>query len=106
MPISTGTTLHRATAAIRQTLETPAARLCATWRVTLLSVWVTPSRTTPLSAQSTSKVRFASETSALPVNAAIRWTAVSKSPKLPKGFATASQRALQAVQAASSGEEI
>ena len=35
MPISTGTTSHRAAAAIRQTLVLPAARFAATARVTL-----------------------------------------------------------------------
>ena len=49
-PMSTGTTAHCAACAIRHTEVRPAARLRVTAAVTLLSVWVTPWATTPLSA--------------------------------------------------------
>ena len=74
-----------------QTVLLPSARAFATTAVTLLSVWVTPRATTPLSAQSTSRVRLCRRTSALPVIAATRAMSSSKAPRLPSGFARASQ---------------
>lgn len=50
-----------------------------------------PPATTPLSAQSTSRVRLCRRTSALPVTAAMRAMSSSSAPRLPSGFARASQ---------------
>ena len=51
IPASTGTTSAPVTRPMQQTLESPVSMFFATTAVTLLSVWVTPSATTPLSAQ-------------------------------------------------------
>ena len=103
MPISTGTTSHRAVWAIRQTLVRRAARFSATARVTLLSVWLTPCATTPLSAQSTSTARWENSSFALPVRAAASSSTVSSAPSPPSGFARLAQWACAAARAASSG---
>ena len=102
-PMSTGTTAHCAACAIRHTEVRPAARLRVTAAVTLLSVWVTPWATTPLSAHSTSTARGKSGACASPVSAAMSSSAVSSRPRLPKGFAHAAQRRCACSRAASSG---
>ena len=85
MPISTGTTAHRAACAIRQTGLRPAARPRATAAVAAGPVWVTPRATTPLSAQRTSTARRSKSRSALPVRAAASSSMVSSRPRLPSG---------------------
>ena len=103
MPMSTGTTSHRAVLAIWQTLVRRAARFSATARVTLWSVWLTPCATTPLSAQSTSTARRERSNWAVPVSAAASSSSVSSAPRPPKGFARLAQWAWAAARAASSG---
>ncbi len=103
MPISTGTTSHRAVCAIRQTLVRRAARFSATARVTLLSVWLTPCATTPLSAQRTKTARLERSSAVLPVRAAADSSVVSSAPSPPSGFARLAQWAWAAARAASSG---
>ena len=106
IPMSTGTTSQWATAAIRQTAVRCPARPRAAAAVTLLSVWVTPWATTPLSAQSTSTARGERAISVLPVRAAMSSSAVSSRPSPPSGCAQAAQRAWAAARAASSGGAI
>ena len=103
MPISTGTTLQCAAAAIWHTLVRRAARFCSTARVTLASVWLTPWATTPLSAHSTSTARRAKSSSGVPVRAAASSSMVSRLPSPPSGLASAAQWACAAARAASSG---
>ena len=103
MPISTGTTVQWAAAAIRQTLVRRAARFCSTARVTLASVWLTPWATTPLSAHSTSTARRVRAGVSVPVSAAASSTIVSSRPSPPRGFASAAQWACAAARVVSSG---
>ena len=103
IPMSTGRTAHRATAAIRQTVLSPAPRARATEAVTSGPHWVTPRATTPLSAQNTSRVRGESCSSSSPVRAATRTRTSSRRPRLPRGLATRSQWARAAAAAPSSG---
>ena len=103
IPISTGTTAHRAAAAMRQTLVRRATRFSSTARVTAASVWLTPCATTPLSAQSTSTARRSKAGAAFPVRAAASSIIVSSAPSPPRGFASAAQCAWAAARADSSG---
>ena len=91
MPMSTGTTSHRAVRAIWQTLVRRAARFSATVRVTLWSVWLTPCATTPLSAQRTRTARLERSSAALPVRAAADSSVVSSAPSPPSGIARLAQ---------------
>ena len=100
MPMSTGTTWHRAAWAIRQTGLRPAASPRATAAVASGPVWVTPWATTPLSAQRTSTARRLKSSSALPVRAAASSSMVSSRPRLPRGWASEAQRRWAASRAA------
>ena len=102
MPRSTGTTWQWAVRAIWQTLVRRAARFWATARVTLLSVWLTPWATTPLSAQRTRTARLLKSNAALPVRAAASSSIVSSAPRPPRGLARLAQWAWAAARAASS----
>ena len=72
-----------------QTLVSPLQTLSATMAVTSLPVWVTPWATTPLSAQNMTTARLAMSGVRVPWMAHRSMTASSKSPRLPRGFATA-----------------
>ena len=85
---------------MRQTEDRPAAMLRATARVTSWPVWVTPWATTPLSAHMTTTARLEMSTSALPVMPAMRMTASSSAPRLPRGLAMESHRAFARSMAA------
>ena len=92
MPKSTGITLQRAACAILHTEEfiftiSPAMRAVTSW-----PVWVTPSRTTPLSAQQTTTALLPMSTSGLPVRAAMSMMSFSSAPRLPRGLAMLSHR--------------
>ena len=106
MPTSTGITSAPARRAKTQALEVPPARARATRAVTSGPVWLTPSATTPLSAQNTSSRRGEREISALPVRAATRQRLSSNSPKLPRGLPTLSHWRWQRERAASSGPQM
>ena len=71
IPMSTQKTSADTACAIRFTLASPRAMLCATRRVTSCPDWLTPSATTPLSAQHTSTHAGDTCTFALPVMPAI-----------------------------------
>ena len=66
MPMSTGNTSARAARAMQHTEVSPRAMFPATSAVTSCPVCVTPSSTTPLSAQNTTTARRSSEMRALP----------------------------------------
>ena len=85
------------------TVLRPSASATATCAVTSLPHWLTPSATTPLSAQKTSSFFRSSRISGDPVSAAMRTRSSSKSPRLPRGLARLSQRRRAAAAAASSG---
>ena len=102
-PISTGNTRHSASAAMGLTVLRPSARARVTAAVTPLPHWVTPRATTPLSAQNTSRLRGLSAISAEPVAPAMRSSASSRRPRLPRGLATPSQRFRASSRAAASG---
>ena len=73
---------------MRQTLEARRAMFPATAAVTSWPVWVTPSATTPLSAQKGTTAFLAMEKSSVPKIPAMRTTMSSKSPNEPRGFPT------------------
>ena len=75
------------------TLVSPVDMFSATMAVTSWPVWVTPSATTPLSAHMTTTARRERSTSGLPVMPAMRITASSSAPRLPRGLAMESHRA-------------
>ena len=91
-PMSTGITSAPASLAMQHTLVSPRDMFSVTIAVTSCPVWVTPSSTTPLSAHMATTARLEISKSALPVIPAMRTTASSSKPRLPKGFATAFQR--------------
>ena len=92
IPTSTGITSAPAWRAIRQTHEFPRAMFPATMAVTSCPVWVTPSFTTPLSPHITTIALGRRLTARLPEAAAMRMISSSRTPRLPKGLATWSQR--------------
>ena len=92
MPTSTGYTSAPTVRAIAHTVLLPCAAFAATIAVTSLPVCVTPSATTPLSAQNMATQRRDMSTFALPVSAAVFITLSSSLPRLPSGFAMLSQR--------------
>ena len=71
----------------------PLDRFSATKAVISLPVWVTPSATTPLSAQKTTTHFLERSSSADPVMPAIFTTISSKRPRLCSGLAMPSSRA-------------
>ena len=91
IPISIGNKSAPAVSAIIHTLVAHFVKLSATIAVTSCPVWVTPSETTPLSAQKISKPFFLISKSAFLRIPAIRITASSSFPKLNNGFATVFQ---------------
>lgn len=103
IPTSTGRTSAPATRAMRQTEDCPAAMLRATARVTSWPVWVTPSATTPLSAQNTATPFRSRRTSGVSTAPAIRTTMSSRRPRPWRGLAMASQCRRAASMAAPSG---
>ena len=92
IPISIGNKSTPAVSAIIHTLVAHFVKLSATIAVTSCPVWVTPSETTPLSAQKISKPFFLISSSALLRIPAIRITASSSFPRLNSGFATVFHR--------------
>ena len=89
IPASTGRTAAPATRPMQHTLAAPVSMFPATTAVTELSVWVTPSATTPLSAQKgTTHLRTSRFSGAVP---AIRAMTSSSCPRPFRGLATASQ---------------
>ena len=92
IPISIGNKSAPAVSAIIHTLVAHFVKLSATIAVTSCPVWVTPSETTPLSAQKISKPFFLISKSASLRIPAIRITASSSFPKLNSGFATVFHR--------------
>ena len=93
VPMSTGTTSTPAARDMAHTLVSPVDMFSATMAVTSWPVWVTPSATTPLSAHMTTTARRERSTSGLPVMPAMRITASSSAPRLPRGLAMESHRA-------------
>ena len=91
-PISTGNTSAPATPAIRHEQLSPLVRFAVTTAVTSCPVCVTPSSTTPLSAQNTTSAFFPIRTFSVPEMAASFCTSSSSTPRLPRGFATWLQR--------------
>ena len=100
VPMSTGTTSAPAERAMAHTLVSPVDMFSATMAVTSWPVWVTPWATTPLSAHMTTTARLEMSTSALPVMPAMRMTASSSAPRLPRGLAMESHRAFARSMAA------
>ena len=92
IPTSTGITSAPAWRAMRHTHEFPRAIFPATMAVTSCPVWVTPSFTTPLSPHMTTIALGRRLTARLPEAAAMRMISSSRTPRLPKGLATLSQR--------------
>ena len=94
MPTSTGNTWAPAVRAMRHTEEVPAPMARATARVTSWPVWVTPSSTTPLSAQKTATPFRANSSSGVPAAPAACTTSSSSRPRPWRGLAMASHRPL------------
>ena len=106
IPTSAGITLQPVCCAMVFAVLRPSARAMATFPVTSLPHWLTPWATTPLSAQNTTSAFFSRRKSTCPFRAAIRMIISSKSPRLPRGFATAFQRASANARVLSSARRI
>ena len=97
IPISTGITSIPSLFVITQTELCPVPRSLATSAVTLFPHWETPSRTTPLSAHSTTKALRERSGITLPCIDAILEIRSSRSPSPSMGLAIASHLFLDAL---------
>ena len=102
-PMSTGNTSVPARRAMRQTQLSPFVKFSVTTAVTSWPVCVTPSATTPLSAHMMTRAFFSISISGSAWIPAIRTIFLSKTPRLPSGFATWLQRSWARAMAPGSG---
>ena len=103
MPTSTGNRSAPALLHMIAAQDLPSTKFSATTAVVSCPVWLTPSATTPLSAQKMTNAFLRISGSAVPCIAEMRTSISSSAPSPYKGFAIRFQRALHADAAFSSG---